>query len=105
MPRSSLPAAGATTDSVHGILLRAIEGDELCACGPRAWIRNHRDHFDSGERARNAMLRQMATDKRLPPAELDAGPGVYEDGFRTTAPQWYRNGMKDTDMKMGERHR
>lgn len=51
------------------------------------------------------MLPQMATDKRLPPAELDAGPGVYEDGFRTTAPQWYRNGMKDTDMKMGERHR
>ncbi|MFD9428442.1 MULTISPECIES: hypothetical protein [unclassified Streptomyces] len=50
------------------------------------------------------MLRQVATDKG-PTGGAGRGPGAYEDGLRPTAPQWYQNGTKDTDMKIGERHR
>ncbi|WP_327286459.1 hypothetical protein OG974_32395 (plasmid) [Streptomyces sp. NBC_00597] len=37
-------------------------------------------------------------------SELDASPGEYEDGLQPTAQQWYQNGIKDADMKMGERY-
>ncbi|MCX4534804.1 hypothetical protein OHA79_19640 [Streptomyces sp. NBC_00841] len=28
----------------------------------------------------------------------------YDDGLQPTAQQWYRSGIKDADMKMGERY-
>ncbi|MFJ9822845.1 DUF6571 family protein [Streptomyces sp. NPDC101160] len=62
------------------------------------------NHYDNGEREMYAMLRQMAKERGLATAELDASPGEYEDGLQPTAQQWYQNGIKDADMKMGERY-
>lgn len=62
------------------------------------------NHYDNGQNEMNAMLRQMATDKGLHISELDASPGEYEDGLQPTAQQWYQNGIKNADMKMGERY-
>ncbi|MFE2285093.1 DUF6571 family protein [Streptomyces sp. NPDC059443] len=61
------------------------------------------NHFDNGQKEMNALLSQMATVKGLHLSELDASPGEYEDGLQPTAQQWYQNGIKDADMKMGER--
>ncbi|MFF9430684.1 DUF6571 family protein [Streptomyces sp. NPDC014746] len=62
------------------------------------------NHYDNGEREMYAMLREMAKERGLAPSELDASPGEYEDGLQPTAQQWYQNGIKDADMKMGERY-
>jgi hypothetical protein len=62
------------------------------------------NHYDNGEREMYAMMRRMATEKGLDEAELDASPGEYEDGLQPTAQQWYQSGIKDADMKMGERY-
>ncbi|WP_031090054.1 hypothetical protein [Streptomyces sp. NRRL WC-3549] len=62
------------------------------------------DHYDNGEREMYAMLRKVATKRELDEEELDASPGEYEDGLQPTAQQWYQSGIKDADMKMGERY-
>ncbi|MFE3602511.1 hypothetical protein ACFXP3_38685 [Streptomyces sp. NPDC059096] len=61
------------------------------------------NHYDSGEKQMYAMLSQAAKEQGLTTSELDASPGEYEDGIQPTAQQWYQNGIKDADMKMGER--
>ncbi|WP_405687462.1 hypothetical protein [Streptomyces sp. NBC_00057] len=50
------------------------------------------------------MLRKIAKERGLESSELDASPGEYEDCLQPTAEQWYQNGIKDADMKMGERY-
>ena len=62
------------------------------------------DHYDNGEREMYAMLRKVARKRGLDKEELDASPGEYEDGLQPTAQQWYQSGIKDADMKMGERY-
>ncbi|MEU6866287.1 hypothetical protein ABZ924_24015 [Streptomyces sp. NPDC046876] len=62
------------------------------------------NHYDNGEREMYAVLRQTAKERGPSPSELDASPGEYEDGLRPTAQQWYQNGIKDADRKMGERY-
>ncbi|MEU3653741.1 DUF6571 family protein [Streptomyces sp. NPDC032161] len=61
------------------------------------------NHYDNGERQMYAMLRKTAMKRGLTEGELDASPGEYEDGIQPTAQQWYQSGIKDADMKMGER--
>ncbi|MEU6016710.1 hypothetical protein ABZ826_22440 [Streptomyces sp. NPDC047515] len=60
--------------------------------------------YDEGEKQMYATLRMMAMEKGPKKPELDASPGKYEDGLQPTAQQWYQNGIKDADMKMGERY-
>ncbi|MEU4492912.1 DUF6571 family protein [Streptomyces sp. NPDC023998] len=60
------------------------------------------NHYDNGERQIYAMMRKMAMEKGLNKEELDLSPGEYEDGLQPTAEQWYKNGIKDADMKMGQ---
>ncbi|MFE0640744.1 hypothetical protein ACFW2Y_03830 [Streptomyces sp. NPDC058877] len=62
------------------------------------------NHYPEGQKQMYAMLRQMAMERKLQPSELDASPGEYEGGLQPTAQQWYQNGIKDADMKMGERY-
>ncbi|MFE7707962.1 hypothetical protein ACFU6I_19705 [Streptomyces sp. NPDC057486] len=62
------------------------------------------NHYADGERRMYAMLRKTAMEKGRKEPELDASPGEYEDGLRPTAQQWYQSGIKDADMKMGERY-
>ncbi|MFB7917386.1 hypothetical protein [Streptomyces sp. NPDC056061] len=61
------------------------------------------NHYDNGERQMYAMLRQMAMKRGLTESDLDASPGEYEDGIQPQVQQWYQSGIKDADMKMGER--
>ncbi|MFB7076377.1 DUF6571 family protein [Streptomyces sp. NPDC056308] len=61
-------------------------------------------HYDEGQKEMYAMLRKMARARGLEKTELDASPGEYEDGLQPIAEQWYQNGIKDADMKMGERY-
>ncbi|MEV0410532.1 hypothetical protein AB0I68_06865 [Streptomyces sp. NPDC050448] len=61
------------------------------------------NHYANGENQMYTMMREMATAKGLHPSELDASPGEYEDGLQPTAEQWYQAGIKDADLKMGER--
>ncbi|WP_435057599.1 hypothetical protein [Streptomyces sp. bgisy060] len=61
------------------------------------------NHDDDGQRELYAILRQAAMERRLAPSELDSTPGEFEDRLQPTAEQWYQNGIKDADMKMGER--
>ncbi|MEU0273691.1 DUF6571 family protein [Streptomyces sp. NPDC006307] len=62
------------------------------------------NHYENGENQMYAMMRRMAMEKGLKESELDLSPGEYEDGLQPTAEQWYQNGIKDADMKMGERY-
>ncbi|MEU7278488.1 DUF6571 family protein [Streptomyces sp. NPDC045431] len=62
------------------------------------------NHYENGENQLYAMMRRMAMEKGLSESELDLSPGEYEDGLQPTAEQWYQNGIKDADMKMGERY-
>ncbi|MFE5486434.1 DUF6571 family protein [Streptomyces sp. NPDC056527] len=65
--------------------------------------KNMVDHFENGEQQMYAMMRRMATEKGLDPErDLDASPGEYEDGLQPTAEQWYKNGIQDAAMKMGQ---
>ncbi|WP_331738116.1 hypothetical protein [Streptomyces sp. NBC_00069] len=57
----------------------------------------------NGENQMYAMMREMAMKKGLQANELDRSPGEYEDGLQPTAEQWYQAGIKDADLKMGER--
>ncbi|MFI5980584.1 DUF6571 family protein [Streptomyces sp. NPDC051555] len=61
------------------------------------------NHYENGENQMYTTMRDVATAKGLHPSELDASPGEYEDGLQPTAEQWYQAGIKDADMKMGER--
>lgn len=61
------------------------------------------NHYDNGEREMYAMLRKVATERGLTDKELDASTGEYESGIQPMAEQWYQNGIKSADMKMGER--
>ncbi|MET9153303.1 DUF6571 family protein [Streptomyces griseoflavus] len=60
------------------------------------------NHFENGENQMYAMLRESADARGITEDELDASPGEYEDGLQPTAEQWYKNGIEDADMKMGQ---
>ncbi|WP_437051402.1 DUF6571 family protein [Streptomyces sp. enrichment culture] len=60
------------------------------------------NHFENGEQQMYAMLRESAQARGITEDELDASPGEYEDGLQPKAEQWYKNGIEDADMKMGQ---
>ncbi|MFF2330724.1 MULTISPECIES: hypothetical protein [unclassified Streptomyces] len=60
-------------------------------------------HDDGGPKELYAMLHKMAKERGPEDTEPGASPGAYEDGLQPAAQQWYRNGIKDPDMKKGER--
>ncbi|WP_181009157.1 hypothetical protein [Streptomyces sp. SM11] len=59
-------------------------------------------HYDYGQKQMYGMLRQMATERGLSKAELDASPGEYEDHLQPKAKEWYLNGMTEADKLMGQ---
>ncbi|MEU6016713.1 hypothetical protein ABZ826_22455 [Streptomyces sp. NPDC047515] len=61
------------------------------------------NHFGNGQREMNTLLEQMAHSKGVKKKEMDASPGEFEDHLQGLAEQWYQHGIKDADMKMGER--
>ncbi|MEU1896104.1 DUF6571 family protein [Streptomyces pristinaespiralis] len=60
-------------------------------------------HFDYGQKEMDSLLEQMARSKGLEPEELDMSPGEFEDNIQRINEEWYQHGLKDSDMKMGER--
>ncbi|MDJ0382322.1 DUF6571 family protein [Streptomyces sp. G-G2] len=102
-PLTAIPVAGDAIQRAVDVGTAAYMND-LNAKVDAETRNNMINHFDNGEKEMNAMLRQMATDKGLSASDLDASPGEYEDGLQPTAQQWYQNGIKDADLKMGERY-
>ncbi|MEU2835093.1 DUF6571 family protein [Streptomyces lavendulae] len=102
-PLTAIPIAGDAIQRAVDVGTAAYMND-LNAKVDAETRNNMINHYDNGQNEMNAMLRQMATDKGLRVSELDASPGEYEDGLQPTAQQWYQNGIKDADMKMGERY-
>ncbi|MEU9182813.1 hypothetical protein AB0C90_39740 [Streptomyces sp. NPDC048550] len=89
---------GHAAHGVHQILGKNIDGHTTF---------NDLD-IDRGDLTR--VIRGVAEDpkafgviKGLQANELDLSPGEYEDGLQPTAEQWYQAGIKDADLKMGER--
>ncbi|MFJ7067616.1 hypothetical protein [Streptomyces sp. NPDC101115] len=72
--------------------------------GDKAYDPNDRkaSDFENGENQMDAMMREMAKEKGLTDAELDATPGEYEDGLQATAEQWYQYGIEDAQKKLGQ---
>ncbi|WP_240661317.1 MULTISPECIES: hypothetical protein [unclassified Streptomyces] len=60
-------------------------------------------HFDYGQKEMDSLLEQMARSKGLEPEELDMSPGEFEDNIQRLNEEWYQHGLKDSDLKMGER--
>ncbi|WP_267241707.1 DUF6571 family protein [Streptomyces sp. PR69] len=61
------------------------------------------DHFDNGQREMDSLLEQFALRAGLDEKELDASPGEFEDHLQQIAEESYMDGLKDSDLKMGER--
>ncbi|MFF9347743.1 hypothetical protein [Streptomyces sp. NPDC014734] len=61
------------------------------------------DHFDNGQREMDTLLERMALRRGLTKDELDLSPGEFEDNIQRLAEEWYQHGIKDSDLKMGER--
>ncbi|MFE1404648.1 DUF6571 family protein [Streptomyces sp. NPDC058770] len=61
------------------------------------------DHFDNGQKEMDKLLERMALRRGLEPGELDASPGEFEDNLQRLSEEWYQHGIKDSDLKMGER--
>lgn len=102
-PLTAIPVAGDAIQRSIDVGTAAYMND-LNAKVDAETRNNMINHYDNGENEMNAMLRQMAKERGLAMSELDASPGEYEDGLQPTAQQWYQNGIKDADMKMGERY-
>ncbi|MFD5105832.1 DUF6571 family protein [Streptomyces cinereoruber] len=101
-PLTAIPIAG-------DVMQRAVDAgtaaymNDLNAKVDAETRNNMVDHYDEGQKQMHAMLRETALARGLEKEELDLSPGEYEDGLQPTAEQWYQSGIKDADMKMGER--